>query len=76
MPQKFQIPVVWGTVDRAQHALANPSDTPTQHLIDCYAVACMHCFLQMEWYMRNGTLRQEVASVMIEQNNELQKRLI
>ena len=35
----------------------------------------MTCFLQLEWYMRNGLLRQEVASIIIEQNNDLQKRI-
>jgi hypothetical protein len=75
IPAQFHLPVVWGLVDRAEHARAYPDETPLQRLIDCYAAASAVCFFQAEWYMRNCVGERELATIVIEQNAELQKRI-
>jgi hypothetical protein len=57
IPERFRVPVIWGVADRPHHAKRYPTDRPRQQLIDCYSVATVTCFLQLEWYMRNGRLR-------------------
>jgi hypothetical protein len=75
VPLRFRVPVVWGVVNRPHHAGLNPTDTRLQQLIDCYSIATTTCLFQLEWYMRNRTLRQELASVTLEHNGDLQKRI-
>ena len=75
IPNEYQIPIVWGLADRVAHAKQHPEDSPLQHLIDCYSIAALICFLQAEWYMRNRVGPDEFASITIEQNTGLQKRI-
>ena len=75
IPAQFHVPVVWAAVDRAQRASLSPKESTRQHLIDAYTEAALICFMQTEWYMRTKVGEGELASIIIEQNNELQKRI-
>lgn len=75
IPYRYQVPVLWSAIDRRAFAKDHPGDTPRQHLTDAYSVAALTCFLQAEAYMRGLPNQAEVASVVLEQNHELQRRL-
>ena len=75
LPGRFRLPVMWGLCDRVWMATHDPDETPLKQLINAYSVACMMCFIQAEWYMRHIVGISEVASITLEKNNELQKRI-
>jgi Protein of unknown function (DUF3800) len=75
IPAIFRIPIIWYIVDRKQKSTEFPEEGPRSSLVNCYSIATLVCFLQAEWYMRNVIGRKELASITIEQNAELQKRI-
>lgn len=75
VPWLFGVPIMWGLVDRAPHAKEDPESSPLQHLIDAYSIAALTCFMQAEWFMRNRVGPDELASVVLERNGALQKRI-
>jgi len=64
-----------GLVYRRVHAGRLPSDSPRQQLIDQYSIATLHCVMQLEWHLRRNLPPKEVASITLEYNGDLQKRI-
>lgn len=75
LPAEFDVPVVWAHMDRRKFAEEHPNSSPVEHTTDCYSVATIACLLKTEVLMRALGKKTEVASVMLEQNAELQKRI-
>lgn len=75
IPVEFQIPVVWCAQDRKRFAKECPGATPLEHLRDSYSTCALACLMQTEAYMRDLPNQAEVASVIMEQNHELQRRI-
>lgn len=75
LPAEFDIPVVWSYSDRRDRSWTDPSSTPGEVLIDNYSACAMACLLKTEIFMRAQPNKSEVASVVLEQNHELQKRI-
>lgn len=69
----FQLPVIWMAVDRAEHARDFPEDAPEDNKVNAYSVCTTGCLMQAESYMRQHVT--EVASVVMEQNKQLQRRI-
>lgn len=72
---KYDVPVVWSALDRKKYAREHPNDNAAAHLRDSYTVCAVSCFMQTEMYMRSLPNQAEVASIVMEQNAELQKRI-
>jgi hypothetical protein len=75
IPAQFQLPVVWGLIDRQVIERHRQGDTARQQLIDNYAMATVQCVVQLEWHMRRNLARREVASITLENNSDLQRRI-
>jgi hypothetical protein len=75
IPAEFDVPIVWSAIDRREFAKEHPNDPPQDQVRDCYTVATLCCLMQTELYMRDLPNQGEVASVILEQNHELQRRL-
>lgn len=75
LPEEFDLPVVWSSIDREEFARDHPQDSLAEHLTDCYSTAAIVCLAQTEIYLRRQKGPVEVASVILEQNNEIQRRI-
>ncbi|QAY77945.1 DUF3800 domain-containing protein [Sphingosinicella sp. BN140058] len=75
IPARFDIPVVWSSMDRKAFARTSPDLSPAEHLCTSYTVCAVSCFMQTERYMRSLEQNTEVATIIMEQNAELQKRI-
>lgn len=71
----FDLPVVWCAVDRNTAFKSDPERHTPVHVRDCYSACALACFMQAEAFMRQLPSADEVASVTLEENKELQKRL-
>lgn len=75
IPAKFDMPVVWGFVDRAEFATRFKDASPTDLAIAEQTVAYSVCLAVIEDYMRRGAEVNEVATVIVE-NNHVARKLI
>jgi len=75
IPEEFGLPVVWSSMHRKDFARRFPQATPAEILRDAYTICSVACFMQAELYMRALENEAEVASIIMEQNAELQKRI-
>jgi hypothetical protein len=71
----FKLPVVWGAVDRWKWRKDHPDHTPEMRLTGAYALAATICFIQSEWLMQHKIPSSEVASIVFEQNKDVQKHV-
>jgi hypothetical protein len=67
--------VVWLGLDRRKFHTEVPTDDVASHLQEAYTVAAVACFMQTEMYMRQDHIGPEVCSIVMEQNQQLQKRI-
>lgn len=75
IPAEFDVPVVWAAMDRRVFAEQHPKDSDASRLRDVYTVCALTCIMEAEIYMRSLKDSEEVCSITIEQNHELQKRI-
>jgi hypothetical protein len=75
LPEEFGLPVVWSMMDRKAFARKFPALSPEEQTRTAYTVCSVACFMQAELYMRAIESEAEVASIMMEQNAELQRRI-
>lgn len=73
--ETYKIPVVWMSIDRKDYAKQHPDETPEEHIRDAYTTCAVGCFMQAEMYMRQQHNAAEVCSIVMEQNQSLQKRI-
>ena len=72
---EYSLPVPWTALDRRQYAREHPDEPQSEHLRTIYTVCAVACFMQAEIYMRQEHATSEVCSIVMEQNQELQKRI-
>ena len=73
--EKYGLPVTWIAEDRKEYAKEHVDDSPEDHLRDAYTVCAVGCMMQAEIYMRQSPNSAEVASIVMEQNKALQRRI-
>lgn len=69
LPEKFHLPVVLGVTDR-RTALANESVSIKENTAVCVAAAFLQCLTQVELFMHEHARKNEVALLVMENNNE------
>ena len=72
---EHNIPIVWIGIDRKKFARENSSVPAAELLETIYLTATVGCFMQTELFMRQDHMSAEVCSIVMEQNQELQKRI-
>jgi hypothetical protein len=75
LPEEFDVPVVWSSMNRRAYAKEYPTESRAEHLRDAYTVCAIACCMQAEVYMRELPNCAEVSSIVLEQNKELEKRI-
>jgi hypothetical protein len=75
IPEKFDLPVVMGYVERAALLAKNPAATPMELIVNGQAMAATACLFAVERYMRHPERAGEVAALVYE-NNDQTKKLI
>lgn len=74
----FDLPLVWSASDRNATFSEDPDKSylhSVDHVRDIYSTCVLSCMFQAEFYMRQLENMGEICSVILEQNQELQKRL-
>ena len=75
LPEEFQLPVVWTSMDRKAFAREHPGMPAAEQLRNIYTIAAVSCFFQVEVYMRAMGKDLEAASIIMESNSDLQRRI-
>jgi hypothetical protein len=67
--QKFDLPLVFGRVERSHYATRNPQVKPRQATINAQVISFLMCLNSIETYMKIKA-PDEVATIVMENNNE------
>ena len=75
IPQRFNLPIVYGFVSKAEIMSTHPGISRHDLNVTCHAQAFTQCLFQIERWIRESSAPNEVASIVVENNEASRKRL-